>query len=167
MDVLRQWAICITISSLVSAIVYALSPKGNMQKAMQVIISIFFLCALLSPFLNETAISIDFETNNFLTPQEDKTEQLNEQINIQMLKISKSMVEEQVQSIFYSYQIYNGQICANMDIDSNGSIFIKSMTLYLPNKDMNKKTQLTSSICNRFNIEEKIITVSRIQNDEG
>ncbi len=42
MDVLRQWAICITISSLVSAVVYALSPKGNMQKAMQVIISIFF-----------------------------------------------------------------------------------------------------------------------------
>ncbi|MFY9198647.1 MAG: stage III sporulation protein AF [Acutalibacteraceae bacterium] len=167
MDVLRQWAICITISSLISAVVYALSPKGNMQKAMQVIISIFFLCALLSPFLSESVINIDFETNNYLPQQENKSDELNERINEQMLEISKRMVEEQVQSIFYSYQIYNGQICTIMDIDSNGSIFIKSMTLYLQTKDMDKKTQVTSSVCSRFNIEEKTITVSRIQNDEG
>ncbi len=167
MDVLRQWAICITISSLISVVVYALSPKGNMQKAMQVIISIFFLCALLSPFLSESVINIDFETNNYLPQQENKSDELNERINEQMLEISKRMVEEQVQSIFYSYQIYNGQICTIMDIDSNGSIFIKSMTLYLQTKDMDKKTQVTSSVCSRFNIEEKTITVSRIQNDEG
>jgi len=167
MDVLRQWAICITVSALVSAVIYAASPKGNMQKAMQIIISVFFLCAILSPFLSGKVMEFDYETKDYMSDQTEQNIELNENINAQMLEISKGMIEEQTQSIFYSHQIYNGQIYADMDIDSTGSIFIKAMTINLPQKDMSKKAEVIDSVCNRFGIEPKIITITETENDEG
>ncbi|NCC87225.1 MAG: hypothetical protein EOM05_05090 [Clostridia bacterium] len=167
MDVLRQWAICITVSALVSAVIYAVSPKGNIQKAMKVIISVFFLCAILSPFLSGNVMEFDFETQDYMSNKNEQNVELNENINAQMLEISKGMIEEQTQSIFYSNQIYNGQIYADMDIDSSGSIFIKAMTIKLPKKDMIKKAEVIDSVCNRFGIELKIITITETENDEG
>ena len=169
MDILRQWAICITISSLVGAVVYALSPKGNIQRAMQVIISVFFLCAILSPFLNGQKIKFDFNDKEVMANKSENANnvELNKNVNEQMLDISKNMIEEQAKSILYSHQIYNGQIYPSMDIDDKGSIFIKAMTIKLPNNDMCKKNDIVDSICKQLGVESKIITIMETDDNEG
>ncbi len=128
---------------------------------MQVIISVFFLCAILSPFLNKEVVSFNFDEKEVMASQNNSVQnnELSENVNNQMLDISKNMTEEQVKSILYSHQIYNGQIYAYMDIEDNGSIFIKAITIKLPTKDMDKKKEILDSICNQFNVESKKITI--------
>lgn len=169
MVVLRQWAICITASSLVGAVVYALAPKGNIQKAMKVVISIFFICAILSPFLAGKKISFkdDIEKVSISKYKENSVnKKINSNINNEMLKASKNLIEQQTKSILYSQQIYNGQIHANMDIDKKGSIFIKTIEINLTSKDMLKKNKIIKLISSSFKLENRLIKVTELKESD-
>lgn len=170
MIVLRQWAICITASSLVGAVIYALSPKGKVQKAMQVVISVFFLCAILSPFIAGKEISFKDEIEKVSVSEykESKPKQkLDTNINNQMISASKKLIEEQTKSILYSYQIYSGQICANMDIDDEGSIFIKTIEINLTSKDMLRKNEIINSVSSNLKVNEKLIKITESKSNDG
>ena len=52
METLQSWALCITFSAVGALLVHALVPKGATEKAIRVMISLFLLSAILSPFLS-------------------------------------------------------------------------------------------------------------------
>lgn len=55
MEGVRQWAFALCTAMVVCAVAQMLLPKGNMQKIMQVTMSVFFLCCLLSPIVLQDA----------------------------------------------------------------------------------------------------------------
>ncbi|MDR0314833.1 MAG: stage III sporulation protein AF [Oscillospiraceae bacterium] len=155
MDVLKDWVLCITLSSLVGAVVYAFTPKGNMQKAIRVIVGVFFICALLTPFINGREIEIDFK--EFEIDAKSKYDKaLSKNIDDYMLDITKQSVENEVLTILNDNEIYSGQILLDMDIDDENSIFIKMMTIYLTGSDMHKKDIIVDCVSKKFQIVPQI-----------
>lgn len=58
METLQSWALCITFSAVGALLVHALVPKGATEKAIRVMISLFLLSAILSPFLSGKGITL-------------------------------------------------------------------------------------------------------------
>ena len=51
MTEIRQWAYAVTISAIVGAIILSVSPGGSTEKLVRAAVSLFLMCAILSPFL--------------------------------------------------------------------------------------------------------------------
>lgn len=52
MDALRQWGIAVAAAGLCGTMLYALAPRGNIEKMLRVVLSLFFTAAMLSPLLD-------------------------------------------------------------------------------------------------------------------
>ena len=52
MNEMKQWAFGITISAIVGAVILFLSPEGATEKLVRAAVSLFLMCAILSPFLS-------------------------------------------------------------------------------------------------------------------
>ena len=51
MTEIRQWAYAVTISAIVGAIILSVTPGGSTEKLVRAAVSLFLMCAILSPFL--------------------------------------------------------------------------------------------------------------------
>lgn len=59
---MKQWAFALCAAMVACGIAQMLLPKGNMQKIMQMTVSVFFLCCMLSPVaLQNTQLRIDVQ----------------------------------------------------------------------------------------------------------
>ena len=52
MEELKKWALGVCAAAIFSSVVYALVPKGNMQKIMRCVTALAVICALVFPLAN-------------------------------------------------------------------------------------------------------------------
>lgn len=76
MENLRQWAFSVSTAMVLCGIIKMLLPGGDVSKTVNITLSVFFLCALLSPvFVNPVRIELDYPENN-ISAIEEKAEEL-------------------------------------------------------------------------------------------
>ena len=51
MNEIKQWTLGITVSAIVGAIILFISPDGSTEKLVRTAVSLFLMCAILSPFI--------------------------------------------------------------------------------------------------------------------
>ena len=51
MNEIKQWTLGITVSAIVGAIILFISPEGSTEKLVRTAVSLFLMCAILSPFI--------------------------------------------------------------------------------------------------------------------
>ena len=51
MNEIKQWTLGITVSAIVGAIILFISPEGSTEKFVRTAVSLFLMCAILSPFI--------------------------------------------------------------------------------------------------------------------
>ena len=60
LDFLKEWAVTLCVCSVGSGILCFLIPKGNMEKVLRIVVSIFLLAVVISPFFER-----DFSLRDF------------------------------------------------------------------------------------------------------
>lgn len=156
MNELKQWAITVTLCALVGTIVYIITPEGNIKKSVKVVVSIFFIAALLSPFIKGDKIDINLNLNKKYSSESVTDSKLQDNINKQMLEAAKESTIAEIKSILYSYKIYDGQIEADMDINDKNSIFIKSITIFIDDSENANIEAVKNAIKKEFNLNAEI-----------
>ena len=71
MEELKKWALGVCAAAIFSSVVYALVPKGNMQKIMRCVAAAAVICALVFPLANaliKTDFSLDSSDTEALIP---------------------------------------------------------------------------------------------------
>ena len=63
MEELKKWALGVCAAAIFSSVVYALVPKGNMQKIMRCVAAAAVICALVFPLAN-ALIKTDFSLDS-------------------------------------------------------------------------------------------------------
>ena len=166
MDALKEWAVCLCIATLVGAIVHMLSPSGSMEKILRIVISIFFICAVVSPFLEGKGIKIKLEDS--LSGKEDSSlSDIKGNINKQITSQSKKQIENLIRQQMKKQGINEGQIFINMDIDDKGSILIKKIEVVIPDNAASKKSALTDSIKKELGIDVTVLSESEAKNENA
>ena len=142
MEALRQWALCVTFSAVAGAVVYILSPKGATDKTVKTVVSLFLITAILSPFITQKRIYTDFSAFS-AAGSAPAAGNLGDTVNRQLDDTFCAILTAQIQSVLREMGITDGQITVLTDIDGQGSIFIKQVTVRIPEKhaDMNEKVK--------------------------
>lgn len=123
MEELKKWALGVCAAAIFSSVIYALVPKGNMQKIMRCVTALAVICALVFPLASaimKTNFSVSSPDTEALIPSE-----LNNEVNYRLTAAYAQQMQDGVQEILASYGYLDCEIDLLTDIDEQGSIFIK------------------------------------------
>lgn len=127
MDVLKQWAVGLTMASFFGGLVYMLSPRGRMDRAVRCAVSIFILSVFVAPLFGGAVVIPDFEI-----PESDPTSTL---INNETAKLLSSEAEtllaDRIDDELESIGVRAKEINVKTDIDESGSIYIEAAEVIL------------------------------------
>jgi len=129
MQTIRAWMLTIALSALAGGIVWLLTPKGSVQKAVRTVVAVFLLCAFLSPLLNRQGI--DFA---FLLPEEAAAPTIpgfDETVSRQLQSAVEQELTRRIFSVLEEQKI-SGQILVRTDILPDGGINIATAKVALP-----------------------------------
>lgn len=130
MEELKKWAFGVCVAAIFSSVVYALVPKGNMQKIMRCVTALAVICALVFPLANalmKTNFSLSSSNTESMIPSG-----LSDEVNYRLTAAYAQQMQDSVQEILASYGYSDCEIDLLTDIDEAGGIFIKKANIILP-----------------------------------
>jgi len=129
METLRTWALSVAMAAMAGGLVWLLAPKGSVQKALRALISVFLLCAFLSPFFAHGGISLDWILPDIqdvpLSPA------LEDMVSRQLKTAVEEEIAKRIQAVLASRNI-SGQITLDTSIWPDGSIEIVTAEVQVP-----------------------------------
>lgn len=133
METLQSWALCITFSAVGALLVHALVPKGATEKAIRVMISLFLLSAILSPFLSGKGITLTLPDQG-TGDLEAQVEAAQEKINLTLVQQARQKIEEAAKLSLAEIGVTEAEIqvdMVDMDIAEDSIISITELKVFL------------------------------------
>lgn len=155
MEVIKQWIICIIICSIVTAVVSVLSPSGKTEKALKTVVSVFMVCAFLSPFFDGVSVKTEFDFPDF----KDNEKVLSSEITRSMLDETEKQSVVKIEELLESISVNAREIHVYADINKENSIYIKFISLTLSEKFSHREKQIASNLKSMFSSEVEFIWV--------
>lgn len=144
MDTIRQWMLCLLVSAIVGTMVFLLSPKGAVQKALRTVIALFVLLSIFLPFAQLDLNSVSLEMQE--EPGSRQAQQLEGAVYEQIHASTTALVEQLTQEVLDARGVQWGQIVVNTDIREDNSILMAQVEVQLlqPNTEIAQilKTEL-------------------------
>lgn len=131
MEALQSWALCIVFSAVGALLVHALTPKGATEKAMRVMLALFMLSAILSPFLSGKGVTLTLPSQDGATAQEQMDAVL-EKVNRSLAEQARAGLEEKAQRALEEMDVTGAEIQVDMDITDDSIISITELKILLP-----------------------------------
>lgn len=131
MEALQSWALCIVFSAVGALLVHTLSPRGATEKAMRVMVALFLLSAILSPFLTGKGISLNMPAQDS-GKTEDRMDAALEKVNRSLAEQVRRSMEEQARGALAQIGITDAEIQVDMDIAGDSVISITELKIFLP-----------------------------------
>lgn len=134
MEIIVEWIKTIAITSIVGAVVYFLVPKGNLEKALRLVVSFSLILSILYPFLNGV-IKTEFDFSEFLSIEEiemqadDKAEEYAKIYNDALSAESISIVKESIKKLLDSSKFKYSDIEISTDITQDNGIVINKIKI--------------------------------------
>lgn len=150
MDGIKQWAYGITISAIVGAIILFLTPEGSTEKLVRAAVSLFLMCAMLTPLLSnadpaEIFSSIEMpETLSAPSASDETAEHL------------QGELKEKISDILEECGIKNADIRISINIENGNEMKIESVQIFAEKIFENKFENAEKNLKNQLGIETKI-----------
>lgn len=155
MEMLKQWIICIIFCSFTGAVVSVISPKGGTQRVMKTVIASFLICAFLSPFLQGVTLDTDFELPDFSEYQNE----LSDVITDVMISEAENQAKIETEKLLVSLEVEFKEIKVYAEVNSDNEIYIKHISITLPEKFSYREKQIASNLRTMFSSEAEFIWV--------
>lgn len=148
----------ISVCCVICGALGIISPLGNTKKMMNVVIGIFFLAVVLTPF---TKISFDFSENLFNFPNSDEiSEEYKDLYDKEVIRTAQDKLCEYADSILKEEGINANDIRIILETDDTGGIYVKEIDIYINQEQIRMfKTKINSVIKDDFKVFPNIITV--------
>lgn len=150
MNEIKQWSLGITISAIVGAIILFISPEGSTEKLVRAAVSLFLMCAILSPFLSG-ADPIEL-INGIELPEI----QSNESANGEASDYIENQIKEIISDILEECGIKNADIRISINIENGNEMKIESVQIYAEKTYENNFENAEKNLNNQLGIKTKI-----------
>lgn len=152
METLKQWAVTIIMTALSGAVIQILMPKGKTERMVNIILSLFFLCAILSPFITGSTKALWDELNNKILIPEAEFSANQVSLNETVLRETEKETENAIYKLAVQEGFSEINVQVNMDISGTNSISIDEIKISVPAAERNKAIQWISSLEKMFNV---------------
>lgn len=149
MELIKQWALGITVAAIAGAVILVLSPQGATEKIVRTAVSLFLLCAMLTPFMK----SIDIDS--LLEIEKINPEANTADIQSGITQSTQQAVREKIEEILASSGIKAEEINIDISIDEEKQMRIDAVTVKLNKSDIEKQTQIREKLKSELGIEVK------------
>jgi len=146
MDSITAWAMAICVALIGGGVLSLISPSGNLKKSVSFAISLFFLCAIITPFI----------TLNFSDDIEFSVSQSDEVKGETTVRLARATAERGVREILKSKDIIPQKIDVGIHINEDKSISITYIEIMLSEDKCIYESEISSMINDYFGIKADI-----------
>lgn len=167
MDALRNWALAVCVAAVAGSLAYLASPSGALQRVYKITISVFFLCAMLSPVLTGVLESGWEPEISGSQPVQEQPGELQSTVEEQVKGSFSLAVKELAAGELALLGVTAQEILVNVNTDGDGSIFITEIILSLRAEDENKQAEIADRILEKIGIEPVIQFRQEVNAQDG
>ena len=150
MTEIRQWAYAVTISAIVGAIILSVTPGGSTEKLVRAAVSLFLMCAILSPFLKGA------DPMELLNGIEIPEVQSSESGGKETAEYLQEMTKEKISDILIECGIKNADISISINIENGNEMKIENVSIIAEKEYENQFENAKKNIKTRLGIEVEI-----------
>ncbi len=140
---------CLVVCSLVRII----APSGSTSKILSVIIGIFALCCLISPFVS---MLDDFNIEIYDKKLNTENTELTEFYDEQVLKTTAEYINSYVLAVLGNAEISPKNVKTVLSVNQDKGIYIREMNIYVEKNSWDKADEIKAIIQTSVGIEPKI-----------
>ena len=142
MQAIKQWFICIMVSSIIAAVVNIFTPDSSIQKTMKIVVASFLLCAFLSPFISGERIDFSEDFPGFSIYYSSLSEDLFSAVSNETEKAVKSKVT----SLLNERGIEYDNIEVYFKKDKDGLLYIDKIRITADEKYSKQENEIKKEI---------------------
>jgi len=132
-------------------------PAGNLQKVLNITISVFFMCCLLSPLALRTG-GINIELNGYLQEESEKlAQQLMLGINAQANNAAEAAIEKIISEKLLDMGINHTGITININTNGQNDVRIENINIRLPEEYEERNTEIQYRIENAMGMKIQLV----------
>lgn len=150
MTEIRQWAYGITVSAIVGAIVLSITPGGSTEKLVRAAVSLFLMCAILSPFLSGA------DPRKLLDGVDLPDSEIQSAENSEAQNYLEERMKEKISDILDECGIKNADIRISINIENENEMSIESVEISAEKIYENKFKNTEENLKKQLGIEVKI-----------
>lgn len=150
MTEIRQWAYGITVSAIVGAIVLSITPGGSTEKLVRAAVSLFLMCAILSPFLSGV------DPMKLLDGVDLPDSEIQSTENSEAQNYLEERMKEKISDILDECGIKNADIRISINIENENEMSIESVEISAEKIYENKFKNTEENLKKQLGIEVKI-----------
>lgn len=152
MQLVRQWALTVAVSTVIGAVIHMLSPSGTAGKSVKTAVSLFMLLSMLLPF----AESADFSDFAIESPETEKHADMSDAIKNQM----RTECEKQIREILEEYGINSADINIDININSENVMTVDKIEITVRNEEIGNIEQAEKKIKSEIGADVRIGVVN-------
>lgn len=130
MQIIKQWIICIMVSSIVAAVVNIFTPDSSVQRTMKIVVASFLMCAFLSPFIDGEKIDFSEEFPGFSIYYSS----LSEEISSVVSNETEKAVENKVVSLLNERGIEYDNIEVSFKVNNDNLLCVEKINIIADEK---------------------------------
>ena len=139
MEGVRQWALAVCTAAVVCSLLQILFPDNGLGRQGKLVLPCVFLCVLLTPFFSgDFDVKLPSFTSEEAVDSGDLTARMHQQIVAQVNGQLKQMLTQSFDK--YGWEVK--KVVADMDIDEEGSIHMRQITVYVDEMVARRATQV-------------------------
>lgn len=158
MSAIKAWSMTICLISVVCTIIEVLFPSGKMEKIFKVVLGIFLLCALLVPLKNIFK-NINFDAKKPEISVKDGGK-LKSTTDEQTKMTAKKNLERSIKNLLEEKSIKPEKINIIMDTNSESSISIKKIEIFLARGDESKRESIKNELEKKLELKIDVVVGS-------
>jgi len=154
---IREWAFSACAAMAVCGIARMVLPAGNLQKVLNITISVFFMCCLLSPLALRTG-GINIELNGYLQEESEKlAQQLMLGINAQANNAAEAAIEKIISEKLLDMGINHTGITININTNGQNDVRIENINIRLPVEYEERNTEIQDRLENAMGMKIQLV----------
>lgn len=150
METVKQWAMGITVSAVIGAVILVVTPKGSTEKTVRTAVAIFLLCAILTPFM--TGINFDEIFSGIKKSEPITTDKIESQIAHQ----TEDAVKEKISEILNENGIKSAEINIDISMNKDKELSVDKVKIFAEKIYSDSFEKAQKEIKNKTGIDVKI-----------
>ena len=146
MGAVRQWAFALCAVMVACGMAHMLLPKSNLEKMFRMVISIFFLCAVLSPVILG-APEIFFEAPALSQAEiSERARRVEEVADRQTINMARKGLEETIAAKLSGRGIKVHDVTINIITNGQNAIELESAVIILDRGEQPRQMEITAEL---------------------
>ena len=155
MNVIKEWALGITLISFAGGIAFMLLPKGGASGTVKSVISVLIILSCVSVFSGGRKIEPEIAYERYFS--DDGETEISRTINRQQLEFVEDKLKNEVEKILKKYSAEADKIYFDDNIESDGRIVINKIKVYLQEKYSHLESNIHDDVLSVLGIENEVI----------